>query len=98
MGYRYELIKNCVYCKETNDDIYYAPTCGFLTFKCKKCEKENFITSIFTIKKIEDITYDDIYDSVSMASNIMNEEQIESYAEEIYENIKKGKLESEDSL
>ena len=89
MGDRYELILNCAHCGETNNDIWYAPTCGSFTFECEKCKKENFITSIHTVKKLEELTYEDAYDAVSMTSTMMNEEQIESYAREWYERLKK---------
>jgi len=91
MGDRYELIKNCVYCGTLHEDVYYAPTCGFLTFTCDKCGKQNFIVhdSNFTVKKMEDITYDDIHNAISQASNMMNEEQIKSCADETWNNLLK---------
>jgi len=42
--------------------VWYAPTCNCDTFTCEHCGKENFITSNFKPKKIEDVTLDDIKD------------------------------------
>ena len=92
MGDRYELIKNCAYCDTLHEDIYYAPTCGFHTFFCDKCGKRNFIVldDNFTVKKMGDVTYDDIYDSISQASNMMSEEQIETEAQNVFRYLLKG--------
>jgi len=38
MGDRYYLTVKCK-CGEIDDDCYYAPTCGFITWKCPKCGK-----------------------------------------------------------
>jgi len=84
MGNRYELIRDCVYCGKTDDGVYYAPTCNFFTFTCEKCGRKNFITSDLKVKKMEEVTYEDIYEAVSMASNMMSDKQIEDYAKGIY--------------
>ena len=34
MGNRYILTVECPHCGKTNEDVYYAPTCGFTTFRC----------------------------------------------------------------
>ena len=34
MGDRYILSVVCPKCGFINDDVYYAPTCGFITYKC----------------------------------------------------------------
>jgi len=34
MGDRYVLIVTCPECGHREDDVYYAPTCGFKTWKC----------------------------------------------------------------
>ena len=85
MGDRYELTKNCVYCNHINS-CWYAPTCNSVTFTCEKCGKENFIVSDedFTVKKIEDVTYDDVYNAISSASNMMDEKQIRNCADEMW--------------
>lgn len=38
MGDRYTLIVKCE-CGYKDDDVYYAPTCGFMTWTCPKCKK-----------------------------------------------------------
>ncbi len=89
MGDRYELIKDCVYCGKTDDRIWYAPTSGFLTFKCDKCKKENFITSDFEVKKIEEVTYEEVYDTLAFTSTMMDEKQIKDYAKQLFKQLKK---------
>lgn len=37
MGDRYILTVVCPNCGTEDDDVYYAPTCGFLTYTCAKC-------------------------------------------------------------
>jgi len=38
MGDRYTLSVTCE-CGEKDDDVWYAPTCGFMTWTCPKCKK-----------------------------------------------------------
>ena len=38
MGDRYLLTIKCK-CGEIDDDVYYAPTCGFMVWVCAKCKK-----------------------------------------------------------
>jgi len=38
MGDRYTLKVKCE-CGFTDDDVWYAPTSGFMTWKCPKCKK-----------------------------------------------------------
>jgi len=40
MGDRYILTVVCPECGSTEDDVYYAPTCGFVTHKCSGCGME----------------------------------------------------------
>lgn len=91
MGDRYELTLRCEYCKNLNKDIWYAPTCNSLTFKCKKCNKFNFITTELTTKKLEKVTYSDIYCAINNASNFMNEEQIKECAKQTWKKWRKTK-------
>jgi len=37
MGYRYFLEITCPTCGFHDDDVYYAPTCGFTMWKCENC-------------------------------------------------------------
>jgi len=47
MGDRYYLDVKCPFCGHKQDGngdemfmgVYYAPTCGFITYKCEKCGK-----------------------------------------------------------
>lgn len=88
MGDRITLIRDCIYCGHANDDIYFAPTCGFLTFKCEKCKKENFITTDLEVKKIKNVTERDVYQAISNASNMMSEELIKECANDFYQQLK----------
>lgn len=47
MGDRYELSLRCGGCGELDDDVYFAPSSGFLDFTCKKCKKINWIQQGF---------------------------------------------------
>lgn len=37
MGDRYFLTVTCPKCGFYDDDVYYAPTCGFKSWRCEKC-------------------------------------------------------------
>ena len=47
MGIRYWLTLQCPLCGDINNDIYYAPTCDFLTHKCDHCCEEFDIEALF---------------------------------------------------
>ena len=51
MGDRYEISLTCPYCGFYDEDVYYAPSCGFLTMKCQKCGNESMIVMGFVAKK-----------------------------------------------
>lgn len=92
MGDRYEVNAKCIYCGCLNKSVWYAPTCSVMTFECEECKKENFITTSFTIKKIEDVLYDDVEKAISYASNFMDEDQIKKCAKDYFKKlIKKEK-------
>lgn len=40
MGDRYILKVVCESCNFEDDDVYYAPTCGFMDWECPKCGKK----------------------------------------------------------
>ena len=90
MGERIILIRDCIYCGKTNDEIYFAPTCGFFTFKCEKCKKFNFITIDLKVKKVEDVTKDDVHQAISNASSMMDEKMIKESADDYYKSLKKS--------
>ena len=37
MGDRYFLVMTCPRCGWFDDDVYFAPTCGFTDWTCEKC-------------------------------------------------------------
>ena len=39
MGDRYTISVTCE-CGYKDDDVWYAPTCGFMSWKCPQCKKE----------------------------------------------------------
>lgn len=44
MGNRYYLIgMKCAYCNAEQEEVYYAPSCGFIVHKCEKCNRVNKI-------------------------------------------------------
>ncbi len=88
MGDRYELDCKCAYCGKMNFDIWYAPTCNSLTFECIECKKTNFITSNLTTKKLEEVSYDDVFDAVTFTSTMLSDEEIKKIAKETYEKLK----------
>lgn len=51
MGDRWTLSLVCAFCGRKNDDVYYAPTCGFFNFTCKFCGEENGIRENFVATK-----------------------------------------------
>jgi phage FluMu protein Com len=40
MGDRYTLSVKCPGCGYEDDDVWYAPTCGYMAWQCPKCKKE----------------------------------------------------------
>lgn len=65
MGTRYLLSVECPKCKIIDDDVYYAPTCGFLTFKCK-CGYE------IDLEKYTGISYENASNASEIAEIIKN--------------------------
>ena len=90
MGDRYDLDLKCAYCNELNGDIYYAPTSNFDNFKCKVCNKTNFITYNRKSKKLEEVTHYDIKKGfVEHSFNVWEEEKILEICLERLKEIKK---------
>ena len=52
MGDRYTMDLDCAYCEHRNENVWYAPSCGSLSFKCEKCGEENWISQGFFAEKI----------------------------------------------
>ncbi len=40
MGDRYFVTVQCPVCKKEEQEVYYAPTCGFVSWTCPVCSKE----------------------------------------------------------
>ncbi len=53
MGDRYILKQTCPKCGFYDDDVYYAPTCGFVDWTCPKCQ------TIVDLEKKTGISYED---------------------------------------
>lgn len=64
MGDRYHLTVKCN-CGFTEEGVYYAPTCGFTTWECPKCEK------IIDLEEYTGISYDDC-SNVDLISFMVN--------------------------
>ena len=52
MGDRFILTVICPKCGHEDNDVYYAPTCGFLTWTCK-------CGHVIDLEKLTGISYDD---------------------------------------
>lgn len=61
MGDRWTLALKCAHCEKLNEDVYYAPTCGFLNFTCEHCGQENGIAECFhaTKERVYDPNFDE---------------------------------------
>jgi len=69
MGTRYFLEVTCPKCGFHDDDVYYAPTCGFDTWICLQCHHE------VDLEELTGISYED-------ASNIdLIEEIVQKFAQ-----------------
>ena len=53
MGDRFFLTVTCPECDLTEDDVYYAPTCGFTEWKCQGCG------TVVDLEKLSGISYQD---------------------------------------
>ncbi len=70
MGDRYILEVTCPNCNDHDDSVYYAPTCGFTVWRCKKCGKE------FDLELLTGISSEDASNAEqikSIVSSIMKE-------------------------
>jgi len=105
MGDRFYLNLKCVYCGLISE-VYYAPTCGFYDFKCRTdniselsevqpvnvgCGKINFITATFEVKKVEEVTEDDVIQAFEMASTASHSlSAIKKEAKQYLKQLKRG--------
>ena len=53
MGDRYFVTVVCAGCGFTDDNVYYAPTCDFVSWKCPYCETE------VSLENVTGISYED---------------------------------------
>ncbi len=68
MGDRYFLEITCPNCGfHDDDDVYYAPTCGFLKWKCQKCGQ------VVDLKEYTGISYEDASNANEIEQIIKNE-------------------------
>lgn len=51
---RYILELGCAHCGEMNENVYYAPSSGLISFKCEICGQVNQIMMLFEAIKEED--------------------------------------------
>lgn len=54
MGERYILELGCAHCGEMNENVYFAPSSGLISFKCEVCGQANQIMMMFEATKVED--------------------------------------------
>ena len=62
MGDRYTLYeRKCPKCNEPQDEIYYAPSSGFLTHTCDNCKQLFEIVQDFSLRPITKEQSDQLY-------------------------------------
>ncbi len=67
MGDRFFLQITCPECSALDDDVYYAPTCGFINWRCE-CGHS------IDLEKYTGISYEDA-SNLDLIKNIINEMQ-----------------------
>ena len=70
MGTRYYIEVACPVCGYVDDNVYYAPTCGFVEWKCPKCNQ------VVDLGKYTGITYEEA-SSAEEIKNIINKKAVE---------------------
>ena len=53
MGDRYIIVVVCPNCQFKEEEVYYAPTCGFTKWTCPECSK------VVNLEKYTGISYED---------------------------------------
>ncbi|KKL60461.1 hypothetical protein LCGC14_2205010, partial [marine sediment metagenome] len=66
MGDRYIITVTCKGCGYTDDDVYYAPTCGFTDWKCPECDV------VVDLEELTGISYDDASNLTEISEIIEN--------------------------
>ena len=96
MGDRCEMVLGCVYCGKKNEEVYFAPTCGFLTFECDKCGKHNYINSSLKAIEIEKATFEDVVKSFENTTNASwSKKDIHRICRDLYKVVLKCMKENE---
>ena len=62
MGTRYFLKVACPKCGLRDDDVYYAPTCGFTVWRCSVCE------TVVDLKEYTGISYEEASNVAEIAT------------------------------
>ena len=102
MGDRTYIKIRCAYCNHLNNPdndifesgVYYAPTSGFDTFKCERCDKINFINSDFKAVKIEEIELKDVVEGFLASTSVAwTEKKVNRMCKEHLADIKEAKNE-----
>lgn len=60
---RYILKVTCPDCGFVDDDVYYAPTCGFVDWTCPKCDKKVDLEKLTGISE-EDASNKDMIEDI----------------------------------
>ncbi len=74
MGDRYFITIICPDCGYIEEDIYYAPTCGFVDWNCAKCRKRIDLSEYTGISR-EDASNRDKIEKLIADMKISKEEQ-----------------------
>lgn len=64
MGTRYYITVVCSGCGHTDNDVYYAPTCGFTTHTCPECRTITDLEAYTGISEAEASNLAEIQDIV----------------------------------
>lgn len=88
----YRLNTCCAYCNNINENVLYEPFEENCIYYCKSCKKPNFITFQGMSKKVEDVTKDDVKDSIIMELLFnLEEEEVEKISNAIMKRIERCK-------
>ena len=69
MGDRYIIVVDCPQCGHHDDDVYFAPTCGFTEWECEQC------SCTLDLEEYTGITYEDASNRDMIERLIQKEEE-----------------------
>ena len=72
MGDRYFITVKCPDCGHVEEDVYYAPTCGFVDWDCTKCGKKVDLVEYTGISREEASNRDEIEEMCERVRNGIN--------------------------